>query len=84
MSELPTSPEAESVEVLRAWIVGETMQCALRADAFTDSAAWGAVLADVVRHIAEALQQQEGTPAEQTIQRIRAVFEEEIGASETE
>jgi hypothetical protein len=80
MSELPTAPEAESVELLRAWIVGETMQCALRADAFTDSGIWGAVLADLVRHIADALQEQEGTPAEQTMQRIREVFDEEIGS----
>ncbi len=78
MSELPAPPDAESMEVLRAWIIGDSLQCAIQADAFDDPGSWGAVLADVARHIAGALQQQEGAPAEQTVQRILDVFHEEM------
>jgi hypothetical protein len=83
MSELPSPSEAGSVELLRVWIVGESLECALQAHAFEDAGAWGAVLADVVRHIAGALQQ-EGTPAEQTRQRILEVFQEEMRSPSTE
>ncbi len=72
MNELPTPPEAvgdpQSVEFLRAWIVRATLQCSLQADVFPDTGAWGAVLADVIRHVANALQQQEGIPSAQTAQ----------------
>ena len=82
MNELPTPPDAasdpQSVELLRAWIVRETLQCSLQADVFPDVGAWGEVLADVVRHVANALQQQEGAPAAQTTQRILDVLAEEM------
>jgi hypothetical protein len=66
------------VEVLRAWIAGDNLQCAIQADAFTDPGSWGAVFADVARHIAGVLQQQEGAPVEKTVQRILHVFQEEM------
>ena len=72
------------MEVLRAWIVGDSLQCAIQADAFPDPAIWGAVLADVARHIASALQQQESVPVKQTLERILQVFHEEMGSSSAE
>ena len=78
MSELPAPSDTESVEVLRAWIVGDSLQCAIQSDAFPDPGSWGAVLADVTRHIASALQQQEGAPVEQTVERILQVFHKEM------
>lgn len=84
MNELPAPAEAERVEVLRAWIVGDDLQCAIQADAFADPGLWGAVLADVVRHIARALEQQEGAAVEQTVQRIVQVFHEEINSPASE
>ena len=78
MSELPSPSEAESVELLRVWIEGESLQCTLQAEAFDDASAWGAILADVVRNLAAAVQQREGTPAEQTVQRILAAFQDEL------
>lgn len=84
MSELPTPSDAESMEVLRAWIVGDSLQCAIQADAFDDPGTWGAVLADMVRHIASALEQQEGAPVEQTVQRILDAFHEEMRSPATE
>jgi hypothetical protein len=84
MNELPAPSDAESVEVLRAWIVGDSLQCAIQADAFPDPGSWGAVLADVVRHIASALQEQEGAPVEQTVERILHVFHEEMRSPSAE
>ncbi|HZV07439.1 MAG TPA: DUF5076 domain-containing protein [Gemmataceae bacterium] len=84
MSELPAPSDAGSVEVLRAWIVGDSLQCAIQADAFPDPGIWGAVLADVVRHIASAIQQQEGAAVERTVERILQVFHEEMGSPAAE
>lgn len=88
MNELPAPPDAagdpESVEVLRAWIVRETLQCSLQADVFPDPGTWGAVFADVVRHVARAWQQQEDVPATETIERILKSFEEEMRSSPDE
>jgi len=81
MSELPTPPDAQSVELLRVWIVRESLQCSIQADAFPDPGTWGAVLADVVRYVASAWQQQEGVPAAQTTQRILNVLAEEMRSS---
>jgi hypothetical protein len=81
MSELANPPEGDSVELLRAWIVGESLQCALQVDAFPDPGAWGEVLADLVHHIADALHQQEGADTEQTVRRILEVFHEEMRSS---
>ena len=81
MNELPIPPSAEAVELLRVWIVDQTLQCALQADAFPDVGSWGAVLADVARSVARAAREQEGTPEEQTIQQILNVFHEEMRSS---
>jgi hypothetical protein len=85
VSELPIPPDAadesEAAEVLRAWIVGATLQCSIQADVFPDPATWGAVLADVARHVADAWQQQEGVSATETVQGILASFNEEMRAT---
>jgi hypothetical protein len=78
MNESSSPPEAESVELLRLWIEGDALQCSLHPEAFDDPGAWGAVLADVVRNLADAVQQQNGTPIEQTVQRILAAFQDEL------
>lgn len=84
MSEVPSSSEAESVELLRVWIEGESLQCSLQAEAFDDAGAWGTILADVVRNLAAAVQQHQGTPAEQTVQRILTAFQDELRSPEPE
>jgi hypothetical protein len=80
--ELPTPPDAEhdpeAVELLRAWIVGQALHCSLQADAFPDPGAWGEVLADVVRHVAQAFQDQEGRDPADVVRGILAVFDAEV------
>jgi len=82
MNELPTPPDAAgdsaSVELLRVWVVGETLQCTIQADAFPEAGSWGAVLADVVRHVARARREQEGIAEDETVRRVLAVLDEEM------
>jgi hypothetical protein len=94
MSELPTPPDAvgdpTAMEVLRAWLVGEALHCSLRATVFEDPALWGAVLADLARHVAFGLQESDGADPTATLQAIRDAFSEELtvppeeGAEETQ
>lgn len=84
MSEVPSPAEGESVELLRLWIEGEDLQCSLHPEAFDDASAWGAILADVVRNLADAVQQQNGTPAEQTVQSISTAFQDELRSAAPE
>jgi len=74
------TPGPGSVEVLRAWIVEEALHCSLDAGAFADAATWGEVLADVARHVAEALQEQQGTAPGQVLEQIRVAFEAALRA----
>lgn len=78
MSEVPGSGEADSVELLRVWIEGDALHCSLHPEAFEEPSAWGAILADVVRNLADAVQQQNGTPAEQTVRNILSAFQGEL------
>ena len=81
MTELPLPPDAgdpSAMEVLRAWLIVEQLHCSLRADVFEDPAAWGAVLADVARHVALALQEAEGTDPSTTLHTISDAFATEL------
>jgi hypothetical protein len=84
MSELSAPPDAgepNALEVLRAWLVTEQLHCSLRADVFEDPSAWGAVLADVARHVALALQEADGTDPAATLHTIGETFARELTAS---
>jgi hypothetical protein len=81
MSELPVPPDAadpSAMEVLRAWLIAEQLHCSLCADVFEDPATWGAVLADVARHVALALQEAEGTEPAGTLRTIGEAFAREL------
>jgi len=57
--------DAESAEMIRAWVAQKALHCALRIGVWDDPAAWGILLADVARHVANAHQESEGKdPAE--------------------
>jgi hypothetical protein len=82
MSELPTPPDAANdptaMEVLRAWLIGDALHCSLDAGVFEDPASWGAVLADLARHISRALQESDGSDPQATLRAIRDTFAEEL------
>ena len=74
-----TSDE-RAIEVLRAWVKSDGTNVALlKPGAFADSAAWGILLADVARHVANAISSSSkgGNPSE-TLARIRELFDAEL------
>ena len=80
---LETPPIADSdpqaVEVLRVWAVpGKPQQLTLRTT-WKDSGAWGLLLADVAKHAANAYAN-EGADPDDTLTRIRALFDAEMSS----
>ena len=70
--------EAQAVELLRAWVVGQELHCSLSADACPDADTWGVILADLARYVARALKEQDGKEEAATLQAVRAAFEAEL------
>ena len=73
----PTALEQGGVEVLRAAIVDGGLHVSLRR-AFDDPEAWGMLIADVARHVARIYATEGQFPEEQTLDRIRALFNAEM------
>ena len=71
---------AEAKEFLRAWAVNGALHVSLLPEAWGQPAAWGIVLADVVRHVADAYQKSEGRDRNKTAQEIYAMFIAEFRA----
>ena len=68
-----------SFEVLRVWIAEQGQHVSIRSGAWEDPFAWGIVLADLARHIANAHQlQNEGTDTDAFLQRLLEGFQAEI------
>ena len=80
--ELKAPPEALAkggTEVLRAAIVEGGLHISLRR-AFDDPEAWGMILADLARHVARIYKTEDNLSEEQTIERIRNLFDAEMDA----
>src|SRR5436853_1522321 len=73
----PTALEQGGVEVLRAAIVDGGLHVSLRR-AFDDPEAWGMLIADLARHVARIYATEDKFPEEETIERIRALFDAEM------
>jgi hypothetical protein len=73
----PTALEQGGVEVLRAAIVDGGLHISLRR-AFDDPEAWGMLIADIARHVARIYATEGKFPEEQTLERIRALFNAEM------
>ena len=68
-----------SFEVLRVWIANQAQHVSIRSGAWEDPFAWGIVLADLARHIAQAHQlQNENSDPEAFLNRLLEGFEAEI------
>ena len=73
----PTALEQGGVEVLRAAIVDGGLHVSLRR-AFDDPEAWGMLIADVARHVARIYATEGNFPEQQTLERVRAIFNAEM------
>ena len=72
------SRDPKAVEVIRAWVANEGLVCALRPTTWADSGAWGIVLADAARHVANALRDETGDDPAATVVKIREMFNREL------
>jgi hypothetical protein len=75
----PAALEQGGVEVLRAVIVDGGLHVALRR-AFDDPEAWGMLIADLARHVARIYATEDKFREEETLARVRAIFEAEMDA----
>src|SRR5690348_8119348 len=75
----PTALEQGGTEILRAFIVEGGLHVSLRR-AFDDPEAWGMLLADLTRHVARIYATEAKFREEETIERIRAIYEAEMDA----
>jgi hypothetical protein len=67
--------DEDAVQMLSAWIAEKGLHCALNvgmwsADGHNEPAAWGILLADVVRHLANAIELEAGADHSETIAEI--------------
>lgn len=67
----------KATEIVRIWAAAGAQQVSLRPDVWDDPAAWGIMLVDLAKHVANAHQQMTGTPFAQTLGRIRQGFDAE-------
>jgi hypothetical protein len=68
----------DSREILRAWVASNSLHCSLRPTAWDDPGAWGLVLADVAKHVANALKEEHGLSVDDTLDSIRYMFNAEM------
>ena len=94
MNERPI-PEAalrdeDAVEMLRVWIAERKLHCSMKVGMYRETMnvpeekAWGTILADVARHVANALEAGYSTNADESLQKIRDSFINELGAPTSE
>jgi hypothetical protein len=71
-----TKTDPKSFELLRVWVANKGQHVSLRAGVWKDPAAWGIMLADLAKHIANSYQD-EGLDRLETLHRIKAAFDAE-------
>ena len=76
--------DKDAVEMLRVWIAEEGLHCSLKVGMYRETTkipeetAWGTILADVARHVANALQSKYSVDAADAVRKIRESFLEEL------
>jgi hypothetical protein len=87
MNELAIPPAAQrdpkSFELMRAWVAEKGLHCSLKIGVYDEQdireeTAWGTILADAARHIADALASSAGRDREEALREIRDNFEIEL------
>jgi hypothetical protein len=70
--------DPQSFEILRVWIAEKNQHVSLRSGVWEDPAAWGLMLADLARHIANTYGQRSDGKHAETLRRIREAFNVEL------
>src|ERR1700719_3899046 len=72
--------DPKSFELLRVWVANKRQHVSLRVGVWNDPAAWGLMLADLARHVANSYQQDAGLDRLKTLQRIKAALDAEFAS----
>lgn len=67
--------DPEAVELARLWVGQERLQVSLRAEALDQSGQWGAILAELARHIANSYARGQGADRTEVLDRIVLGFQ---------
>jgi hypothetical protein len=72
-----------AVELLRAWVIDGNLHCQLNIGPADEDAAvvFAILLADVARHVANALQKTQGIPAAGTLAKLQQHFNTELNSA---
>ncbi len=75
--------DEKAIQMLSAWIAEKGLHCTLKvgmwhAQGRDEPKAWGILLADLIRHIGNAIQEEHGKPATDTIEAVLAALTAEL------
>ncbi|HYG77226.1 MAG TPA: DUF5076 domain-containing protein [Planctomycetota bacterium] len=75
--------DKRAVEMMRVWIAHQKLLCSLNVGEWKDSEfderrSWGVMLADITRHVADALMKSEGHDPDRSIELIQKFYLEEL------
>ncbi len=79
MSEQPTAPNPDEVDVVRVTVSGDELRYEVL-DYFEGPAGWGQVLADLARVVAQKFHEYQGRDHDATLRAIRDAFDEELNS----
>ncbi len=72
--------DANSFELLRVWVANKNQHLSLRIGVWNNPAAWGIMLADLAKHVANAYYQDAGLDRLKTLQQIKAALDAELAS----
>jgi hypothetical protein len=80
-NELPIPDAAKSslaaIELARVWVASGAQHVSIATEIWEDPGAWGIVLVDLARHVANSYSATHGRDPRQTLSRIKEVFDAE-------
>lgn len=82
--------DENSVEMMRVWIAQKRLYTSLKVGMYKETSkvpeekAWGMILADAARHVADALEKAYGADAQESLRAIRDAFARELASPSTD
>ena len=78
--------DEDAVEMIRVWIAEHGLHCTIKIGIYEkheapEQTAWGMILSDVARHVANAMHERYGDNVEGSLAQIRDAFLRELGSS---
>ena len=77
---IPSGVEEDpnAFEILRIWLAHQGQHVSLRSGVWEDPAAWGIMLSDLAKHVANSYYENNGLDRGKTLQRIKAALDVEF------